>query len=207
MRSGGKAEEFLEKFRELLLQDAHSLFEAVGEGLARDADLPGNGGIAQSLLTESANFNGLGHNLAETVEDLSHIKGIGDIVSGRRDLQIRHFLLQVVKPVHLVPVIILEAGVQGTHITGGVVRTAVAVHIAGQALGRRTDAASVVLLGTAVGVDVAVVIVKLLLGTRDALLGSAEIDVVLVVIGFHRKSPPFFDFSKRRTLSTAEKGV
>ena len=185
MRFGGKAEEFLEKFRELLLQDAHSLFEAVGEGLARDADLPGNGGIAQSLLTESANFNGLRHNLAETVEDLSHIKGIGDIVSGRRDLQIRHFLLQVVKPVHLVPVIILEAGVQGTHIAGGVIRTAVAVHIAGEALGRRADAASMVLLGTAVGIDVTVVIVKLLLRTRDALLGSAEIDVVLVVIGFH----------------------
>ena len=176
---------FLEKFRELLLQDAHGLFEAVGEGLAGDADFSGNGGIAQALFTESANFDGLGHNLAETVEDLSHIKGIGDIVSRRRDLQIRHFLLQMVKPVHLVPVIILEAGVQGTHISRGVVRTAVAVHIAGQTLGRRADTASVVLLGTAIGIDVAVVVVKLLFGARDALLGSAEIDVVLVVIGFH----------------------
>lgn len=51
-----------------------------------------------------------------------------------------------------------------------------------------------VLLGAAVGVDIAVIIVELLLGARDALLGGAEIDVVLIVIGFHRKSPPFFRF-------------
>lgn len=80
---------------------------------------------------------------------------------------------------------ILEAGVQGTHIAKGVVRTAVAVHIAGQTIGRRADTASVVLLGTAVSVNVAVVVVKLLFGARDALHGGAEIDVVLVVIGFH----------------------
>jgi len=43
----------------------------------------------------------------------------------------------------------------------------------------------VVLLGAAVGIDVTVVVIKLLLGARDALLGGAEIDVVLVVIGFH----------------------
>ena len=41
-----KQKSFLEKFRELFLQDTHSLFEAVGEGLAGDADLPGDGGIA-----------------------------------------------------------------------------------------------------------------------------------------------------------------
>lgn len=40
-----KQKSFLEKFREFFLQDAHCLFEAVGEGLARDTDLPGNGGI------------------------------------------------------------------------------------------------------------------------------------------------------------------
>ena len=34
-----EARSFLEKFRELLLQDAHSLFETVGEGLARDAEI------------------------------------------------------------------------------------------------------------------------------------------------------------------------
>ena len=76
-------------------------------------------------------------------------------------------------------------GFVSTSIFPAGVRTAVAVHIAGQTLGRRADTASVVLLGTAIGIDVAVVVVKLLFGARDALLGSAEIDVVLVVIGFH----------------------
>lgn len=190
-----KQKSFLEKFWELFLQDAHSLFEAVGKGLTGDADLLGNGGIAQALLTKSADFNGLGHDLTQAVEDLSHIDGIGDIVGGRRRLQIRHRFLQMVKPVHLLAVIVLESRVQGTHVAGGMVRTAVAVHIAGQTLGSRADTASVVLLGTAVCVDIAVVVIELLFGARDALLGGAEIDVVLIVIGFHRKSPPFFDFS------------
>lgn len=202
-----KQKSFLEKFWELFLQDAHSLFEAVGEGLTGDANLPGNGGIAQALFTESADFNGLGHDLTQAVEDLSHIEGIGNIVRWRRNLQIRHFFLQMVEPVHLVTVIVLETGVQGTHVAGGVIRTAVAVHVARQALRRRADTASVVLLSAAVSIDIAVVVVELLLSAGDALLGGAEIDVVLVVIGFHRKSPPFFDFSKRRTLSTAEKRV
>lgn len=62
-----KQKSFLEKFRELFLQDAHSLFEAVGEGLTGDANLSGNGGITQALLTESADFNSLGHDLAQAV--------------------------------------------------------------------------------------------------------------------------------------------
>lgn len=105
---------------------------------------------------------------------------------------------ETAKPVHFVTVIILETGVQGTHIAGGVVRTAVAVHIAGQTLGRRADTASVVLLGTAVCIDVAVVVIKLLLGARNALLGGAEIDVVLIVIGLHKK------FLRCRFLETEE---
>ena len=59
-----KQKSFLEKFWELFLQDAHRLLEAVGEGLTGDADFPGNGGITQALFAESANFNGLGHDLA-----------------------------------------------------------------------------------------------------------------------------------------------
>ena len=39
--------------------------------------LPGNGGIAQALLTQSANLNGLGHDFAQAVEDLSHVNGVG----------------------------------------------------------------------------------------------------------------------------------
>lgn len=202
-----KQKSFLEKFRELFLQDAHSLFEAVGEGLTGDADLSGNGGIAQALFTQSADFDSLWHDFTQAVEDLSHVNGVGHIVRRRRGLQIRHLFLQMVKPVHLIAVIVLKTGIKGTHVAGSVVQTAVAVHVAGETLGRRTDAAPVVLLGTAVGVDIAVIVVELFFGARDALLGGAEIDVVLIVIGFHRKSPPFFDFSKRRTLSTAEKRV
>ena len=178
-------ESFLEKFRELFFQNGHGLFDAVGEGLSGDADLTGNGGIAQALFTQSANFNRLGHNFTQAVEDLPHIDGVGDIVRRRRGLQVRHLFLQMVEPVHLLALVIHATTVQGTHIAGGMVRTAVAVHIAGQTLGRRANAASVVLLGAAVCVDVAVVVVKLFLGARDALLSGAEIDVVLVDIGLH----------------------
>ncbi len=178
-------ESFLKKFWELLFQNGHSLFDSVGEGLSWNADLLGNSGVTQALFTQSADFDSLGHDFTQAVEDLSHVNGVGHIVRRRRGLQIRHLFLQMVKPVHLLAFIIRTATVQGTHVTGGVARAVEAIHIAEKTLGGRAYAAPVVLLGAAVCVDVAVVIIKLLLGARDALLGSAEIDVVLVVIGFH----------------------
>ena len=106
-------------------------------------------------------------------------------ISGRRDLKVRPFFLQMLKPVLFIAVIVCKTAVQRTHIAGSVVRTAEAVHVTIEAFGRRAYTATVVLLGAAVGVDVTIEFIELLLCDVDALLGGAEIDVVLLFIGCH----------------------
>ena len=56
-----------------------------------------------------------------------------------------------------------EAPVREPHLT--------TIHIAMKPLGRWAYATSVIHLGAAIGVDIAVIIVKLLLGTRDSQIG------------------------------------
>ena len=64
-------------------------------------------------------------------------------------------------------------------------RAGQAVHITGEPLASGTDTATIVHFCAAVGVDVTVVIVKLLFGDGNPFFRPTDVDVVLVFIVIH----------------------
>ena len=96
---------------------------------------------------------------------------------------IRH----IIEPRFLVTLIVRGGVIQGESVSSSAERTSHAVHVAVQSLGGGAHTAPVALLLFAEGVDVAVVVVELLLCSGDALIVGTQIDVVLVVISFHKK--------------------
>ena len=171
---------FLEIFRELRCQGCLEFFEAIGEGLTAHTDFGSNGLVGVPQLTELTDLDGLGHQLIDPVEDLVELHLVGNDV-----LYQGCGVFQVIDPGLLTAIFVGDGVVEGEVVSGTNKGTGGAVHVAVENFALGAHAATVVLLLLAVGVDVAVEAVELLLGDGDALLGGAEIDVVLLFIGCH----------------------
>lgn len=196
-----KADElFSEEFRELFFQLLRRLLEAVGVGLSARADFCGDGILAQAHLPKPADLHRLGHDFVQPGENLPQIQRVRYNLLGGGPPKVGCLLLQLVQPVHFATFLIDAAGVERTDVAGGAVGAGPAVHVAHEPPGRRAYAAPVILLGAAVGVDVAVVVAEFFFGAEDALPGGVEVNVVLLVIGFHIES------SVCRFLETEDSG-
>ena len=171
---------FLEIFRELRCQGRLELLEAVGEGLTAHTDLGGDSLVGVSLLAELADLDGLGHQLVDPVEDLVELHLIDNDV-----LYQGCGGFQVIDPGLLAAIFVGDGVVEGEVVSCTDEGAGGAVHVAVKNFTLGANAATMVLLLLAVGVDVAVEAVELLLGDGEALLGGAEIDVILLFIGCH----------------------
>lgn len=123
------------------------------------------------MLPKVTDYNGLGHDFIEPSDDCLHLGLFCVCIIEGRTLEIRHLFLQMIQPGHFITFVIHTAVIEVADVAAGAMRAGTAIHIAMKPLGRWAYATPVIHLGTAIGVDIAVIIVKLLLGTRDSQIG------------------------------------
>ena len=87
---------------------------------------------------------------------------------------------KIFKPAFFVAILVGDSVIKGKFIAALVKMAGAAVHIAEIALTGRADTAAVLLLPTAIGVDIAVVIIKIGLADRHPLVQVLEVDTVFL---------------------------
>ena len=70
-------------------------------------------------------------------------------------------------------------------------RTSLSVHITVKAFSLRTDAQLAIFLSLAEEIDIVIIGIELFLSAGDAFTGGTQVDVVLLVLVWHKKSSDF----------------